>query len=214
LVVTTKLPIGKYMTENEVMMWLKENRPDIYYMKLASDNFLKKRNVRELGKIFSEANEYIQRDWIHVNTKLKVVRNDDYTKSNVGDNYDLITSDGILKIQSKLRFSRLYIEQTRRPTKNNNINNRASSGYVRYALGESDIYLFSRPKSIERYNDIKSWDIVAIPEHELVDNNESRYLVVTVPHKIFKKYVGKTKETLENTYLYKKESFDKMKSNL
>jgi hypothetical protein len=202
------------MTENEVMMWLNENRPDIYYMKLASDNFLKKRNVRELGKIFSEANEYIQRDWIHTNTALKVIRNDEYTQSNVGDNYDLITSDGILKIQCKLRFSRLYIEQTRRPTKNNNINDRASSGYVRYALGEADIYLFSRPNSIERYNDIKSWDIVAIPEYELIDNNKSRYLVVAVSHKIFKKYVGKTKETLENTYLSKKESFNKIKSKL
>ena len=105
------------MTEEDVMVWLQENRPDIYYMKLASDNFLRKKNIRELGKIFSEANEYIQRDWIHANTNLKVIRNDEYTGSNVGDNYDLITTDGILKIQSKLRFNRLYIEQTRRPTK-------------------------------------------------------------------------------------------------
>lgn len=202
------------MTEEDVMVWLQKNRPDMYYMKLASDNFLRKKNIRELGKIFSEANEYIQRDWIHANTNLKVIRNDEYTGSNVGDNYDLITTDGILKIQSKLRFNRLYIEQTRRPTKNNNINDRASSGYVRYAFGEADIYLFSKPKSIESYSDIKSWDIVAIPEYELIDNNKSIYLVVNVSQKIFKKYIGKTEETLQNIYLSKKKSFSTNKSKL
>lgn len=192
------------MTETEVMEWLKQNRPDIYYIKVASDNFLKKGNVRELGKIFSEANEYVQRDWIHENTELQVVRNDDYTHSNNGLNYDLITADGLLKIQCKLRFSKLHIEQTRRPTKNNSMNNRASSGYVRYAVGESDIYLFSRPKSIETYSDVKSWDIVAIPEYELWDNDNPGLLKVSVSERIFKQYLGKTRETLERQYLLKK----------
>lgn len=197
------------MKETEVMKWLKENRPDIYYIKLASDNFLKKRNIRELGKIFSEANEYIQKDWIHSNTSLKVVRNDDYTLNNVGFNYDLITSDGLMKIQCKLRFSGLYIEQTRRPTKNNLLNNRATSGYVRYAMGEADIYLFSRPKSVEKYTDIKSWDIVAIPENELIDTKIPGYLVRSASEKSFKKYLGKTRETLEEAYLLKKSFINK-----
>lgn len=202
-----------YMTETEVMKWLKENRPDIYYIKLASDNFLKKGNIRELGKIFSEANEYIQKDWIHSNTSLKVVRNDDYTLNNVGFNYDLITSDGLMKIQCKLRFSGLHLEQTRRPTKNNLLNNRAASGYVRYAVGEADIYLFSRPKSVQTYTDIKSWDIVAIPENELIDTKIPGYLLRSASEKSFKKYLGKTRETLEEAYLLKKSFMNKQGKN-
>ncbi len=192
------------MTEQHITEWLEKNRPDIFYVKLALDNFLKKQNIRELGKIFSEANEYIQRDWIHSNTSLHVIRNDEYTENNIGFNYDLITTDGLLKIQSKLRFKALHIEQTRRPTKNNSLNQRASSGYVRYAVGEADIYLFSKPRSIEEYSNIKTWDIVAIPEEELIDKNNPELLLVTVPQKIFKHYLGKAKETLENTYLSKK----------
>lgn len=192
------------MNEKQVMDWLLKNKPYVYYMKIACDNFLAKKNIRELGKIFSEVNEYVQKDWIDKNTNLTVIRNDDYNDSNVGFDYDLITSDGILKIQSKIRFARLYIEQTRRPTKSNTINNRSSSGYVRYAVGECDVFLFSKPKSIETYLDIDSWDIVAIPEYELIDPKNPTFLRVDCPKNIYKKYLGKTKEVLESLYLSKK----------
>jgi hypothetical protein len=192
------------MTEKQVMDWLLKNKPYVYYMKVACDNFLEKKNIRELGKIFSEVNEYVQRDWIHKNTNLTVIRNDEYNHSNVGFDYDLITIDGKLKIQSKIRFGRLHIEQTRRPTKTNSINNRSSSGYVKYAVGESDIFLFSKPKSVESYLDIESWDIVAIPEYELIDLNNPEYLSISCSKKTYNKYVGKTKEVLESTYLSKK----------
>jgi hypothetical protein len=192
------------MTEKDVMNWLLKNKPHVYYMNIACDNFLEKRNIRELGKLFSEVNEYVQKDWIHKNTNLIVVRNDDYNNSIIGFDYDLITSDGLLKIQSKIRYNRLHIEQTRRPTRTNTLNNRSSSGYVRYAVGESDVFLFSKPKSIENYLDINSWDIVAIPEYELIDSNNPKFLRVSAPKKIYEKYLGKTKEVLEQTYLSKK----------
>lgn len=197
------------MNETEVMNWLKENKPYVYYMKIACDDFLKKGNIRELGKIFSEVNEYIHKDWINKNTTLKVIRNDEYTNNNVGFDYDLITKDGLLKIQSKIRYNRLYIEQTRRPSAGNTTDSRSSSGYVRYAVGECDVFLFSKPKDIETYLDIDSWEIVAIPEHELIDPKKPKYLKTAVPIRVYKKYVGKTKEVLESSYLLKKGSTKK-----
>lgn len=194
------------MNEQDVMTWLKENKPYVYYMKIACDDFLAKKNIRELGKIFSEVNEYVHKDWINKNTKLRVVRNDDYNDNIVGFDYDLITKDGVLRIQSKIRYNKMYIEQTRRPSAGNALNNRSSSGYVRYAVGECDIFLFSKPTSIEDYLNLNSWEIIAIPEYELVDPENPAFLRTQVPKNIYKKYLGKAKEVLESAYLLKKGS--------
>ena len=99
-----------------------------------------------------------------------------------------------------MRFGGLHIEQTRRNTTNNTLNNRANSGYIRYAIGEADVYLFSKPKSLEQYTDIKNWDIIAIPEEELIDLNCPGFLYKNVPKKIWTKWIGKAKDVLEQSY--------------
>ena len=192
------------MNEKQVMDWLKLNKPDVYYLAISSTNLVKNGNVRDLGTLYAEANEYIQLDWVNENTNLRVIKRDEFDNSGTADGWDLITSDGVLKIQSKLRFGGFHIEQTRRNTTNNALNNRANSGYIRYAVGEADVYLFSKPKSLEQYTDIKSWDIIAIPEEELIDLNCPGFLYRSVPKKIWTKWIGKTKDVLEQTHNLKK----------
>jgi hypothetical protein len=192
------------MNEPQIMEWLKLNKPDVYYLALSSTNLVKNGNVRDLGKLYAEANEYIQLDWINENTNLRVIKRDEFDNSGTADGWDLITSDGVLKIQSKLRFGGFHIEQTRRNTTNNSLNNRANSGYIRYAVGEADVYLFSKPKSLEKYTDIKSWDIIAIPEEDLIDLNCPGFLYRSVPKKIWVKWIGRTKDVLEQTHTLKR----------
>jgi hypothetical protein len=192
------------MNESQIMEWLKLNKPDVYYLALSSTNLVKNGNVRDLGKLYAEANEYIQLDWINENTNLRVIKRDEFDNSGTADGWDLITSDGVMKIQSKLRFGGFHIEQTRRNTTNNSLNNRANSGYIRYAVGEADVYLFSKPKSLEKYIDIKSWDIIAIPEEDLIDLNCPGFLYRSVPKKIWTKWIGRTKDVLEQTHTLKR----------
>ena len=192
------------MNEPQIMEWLKLNKPDVYYLALSSTNLVKNGNVRDLGKLYAEANEYIQLDWINENTNLRVIKRDEFDNSGTADGWDLITSDGVMKIQSKLRFGGFHIEQTRRNTTNNSLNNRANSGYIRYAVGEADVYLFSKPKSLEKYTDIKSWDIIAIPEEDLIDLNYPGFLYRSVPKKIWTKWIGRTKDVLEQTHTLKR----------
>jgi hypothetical protein len=192
------------MNEPQIMEWLKLNKPDVYYLALSSTNLVKNGNVRDLGKLYAEANEYIQLDWINENTNLRVIKRDEFDNSGTADGWDLITSDGVMKIQSKLRFGGFHIEQTRRNTTNNSLNNRANSGYIRYAVGEADVYLFSKPKSLEKYIDIKSWDIIAIPEEDLIDLNCPGFLYRSVPKKIWTKWIGRTKDVLEQTHTLKR----------
>jgi hypothetical protein len=187
------------MQEKEIISWLKKNKPELYYIHIASKNMLKKKKVGAMGKLFAESNEYIQRDWINKNTELKVIKRDDKDSDLLEVGYDLRTVDGVLKIQSKLRYGQLMIEPTRRPNKNQN----GDVTYKRYSIGEADVYLFSKPKSWEQYTNIKSWEFVAIPEKDLIDSKNSGYLVKCVPMKVWNKYVGKTKEVLERVYKQK-----------
>ena len=180
------------------MNWLKDNKPGKYYAMTAIDSLVKKGCVRELGKIFAEPNEYIQLDWINKNTSvLMKKREEDLDKNFSG--YDLCSVDGKLTIQSKLRYDTFHLEQTRRLSKKN-LNESSKSGHVRYSIGEAHIYLFSKPKSKEDYVDILSWSFIAIPERELEDPKCQGYLRSNIPASIWKKYVGKAKEVIEEEY--------------
>lgn len=188
------------MTQSEVYMWLKENDPILYYLSLSKESLVNGNlELRDLGKLLADPNEYIQRDYINENTSLKVIKRKDGDLNAGG--FDLITSDGVLKIQSKLRATAIHLEQTRRKSKKNT--NNSNTGHVRYSVGEADVYVFSRPNCSD-YLNLKKWQFIAIPETALIDPNNPKYLLPRVPKSIWKKYVGMTKKILENEYLNKK----------
>jgi hypothetical protein len=191
------------VNEQVAMDILKKNSPAKYYLCKSLDSLIKRESVGPLGKILAEANEFIQADWINKNTKIKVVKREelDDSKLNFDKNasgFDLITTDGKMKIQSKLRFSVLHLEQTRRVSDKNK--NSSGSGHVQYSVGESDVYLFSRPACVKDYDEPDKWAYFAIPETALIDPNNSNYLRRTVPKKIWKQYLDKAPEILESVY--------------
>ena len=186
------------MNETEILNWLKENKPNIYYLYISSKSLIKNANVRDLSKLYAEANEFIQRDWINKNTNVSVVKREDYEHSGTASGFDLISTDGKLKIQSKLRYGGLHIEQTRRNSTKNNKATNSNTGYTRYAIGEADVYLFSKPPTIESYADINSWDFIAIPESELIDKNYPGYLLSGVPKKIWTRFIWSDKTVRKN----------------
>lgn len=189
------------MTQDQVYKWLKENDPFLYYLSLSKEGLVDGNlELRDLGKLLADPNEYIQRDYINENTSLKVIKRKDGDLNAGG--FDLITTDGVLKIQSKLRATAIHLEQTRRKSKKNT--NSSNTGHVRYSVGEADVYIFSRPDCSD-YLNLKKWQFITIPEKALIDPNNPKYLLPRVPKRIWKNYVGKFVETLENTYLEKKE---------
>jgi hypothetical protein len=189
------------ITEKEVFEYLKKNQKSVYYLWKSQKDLSKNIELRDLGKLFADANEHIQADWINENTTLNVVKRDDFNLDSNASGYDLITHDSILKIQSKLRATSIHLEQTRRKSEKNEFS--SDTGHVRYSVGEADVYLFSRP-DINDYLNIEKWNYIAIPESALIDPLNPKYLLPRVPKGIWKKYVGKTKEILENEYLNKK----------
>lgn len=193
------------ITKNQVIDYLKINNPSVYYLWISQEDLVKNTELGNLGKLFADPNEHIQKDWINANTKLNVVKRDDFNDDPDLSGYDLITTDNILKIQSKLRATDLHLEQTRRTTGKNKKN--SVSGQVRYSVGEADVYVFSRP-DIENYLDINKWEYIAIPESSLIDPKNPSYLRARVPKSIWKNYVGKVREILENEYLNKKKQLN------
>ena len=178
----------------------------LYYMNEAWVNLMKNGDLRDLGKIFAEPNEYIQRDWINKNTKLNVIKRCDYNLDPDASGYDLHTEDGVLKIQSKLRASDIHLEQTRRKSKKNM--NSSDTGHVRYSIGEADVYIFSRPDTSD-YGNLALWKYIVIPEDVLKDPKNPKYLLPRVPKKIWKNYIGKAIKTLESIYDEKKSIFNR-----
>ena len=193
----TKMTNKVKMNKNEVLVWLKENEPATYYLYLSQKDLSKNSELRDLGKLFADPNEHIQTDWINENTKLKVKKRNDFaTDANAGG-YDIITTDGLLKIQAKLRAGTIHLEQTRRKSQKNI--NSSSTGHVRYSVGEANVYMFSRP-DITDYLNINKWEFIAIPERELIDPKNKKYLLPRIKKSIWSKYVGKAKEVLEYEY--------------
>jgi len=189
------------MTKKEVLNWLKENEPTVYYLRESQKSLKKDMNLRDLGKLFADPNEHIQKDWINENTCLDVLVRDDHDEDANASGHDLETTDGVLTIQSKLRAGAIHLEQTRRKSTKNK--NSSDTGHVRYSVGEADVYVFSRP-DINDYLNITKWEYIAIPESALIDPLNSKYLLPRVPKKIWKNYVGKAVEILESEYLNKK----------
>jgi hypothetical protein len=188
-------------TKDEVLNYLKLNEPSLYYLWLSQEDLAKNIELRDLGKLFSDPNEHIQCDWINENTNLNVVKRNDFNSDSNASGYDLITTDNLLKIQSKLRANTLHLEQTRRKSQKNEFS--SDTGHVRYSAGEADVYVFSRP-DINDYLNINKWTYIAIPESALIDQNNPKYLIPRVPKSIWKKYINNTKQTLETEYLNKK----------
>lgn len=190
------------ITKNQVIDYLKKEEPTVYYLWKSQRDLAKNTELRDLGKLFADPNEYIQCDWINENTILNVVKRDDFNSDSNASGYDLITVDEVrLKIQSKLRAKSIHLEQTRRKSQKNEFS--SDTGHVRYSAGEADVYVFSKP-DVNDYLNISKWEYIAIPESALIDPDNPQYLIPRVPKKIWKNYVGKVKEILENEYLNKK----------
>ncbi len=189
------------ITKTDALIWLKENEPSVYYLRESQKSLSKDINIRDLGKLFADPNEHIQKDWINENTKLDVVVRDDFDDDANAAGHDLETTDGVLKIQSKLRATTLHLEQTRRKSIKNE--NSSDTGHVTYSVGEADVYLFSRP-DVEDYLNIGKWNYIAIPERYLIDKKNPEYLVPRVNKSIWINFVGRAKEILEGEYDRKK----------
>jgi len=189
------------MEKIEALKWLKENEPSVYYLRESQKSLSKDINLRDLGKLFADANEHIQKDWINENTKLDVEVRDDFDDDANAAGHDLDTTDRVLKIQSKLRAATLHLEQTRRKSIKNE--NSSDTGHVTYSVGEADVYMFSQP-DIEDYLNIDKWNYIAIPERFLIDKDNPEYLVPRVNKSIWKNFVGRAKEILEGEYDRKK----------
>ena len=189
------------ITKTEVLNWLKEYEPAVYYLRESQKFLSKDINLRDLGKLFADPNEHIQMDWINENTSLDVEMRDDFDDDANAAGYDLETTDGVLKIQSKLRAATLHLEQTRRKSIKNK--NSSDTGHVTYSVGEADVYLFSRP-NVKDYLNINKWDYIAIPERYLIDKDNPEYLVPRVNKSIWGKFVGLAEEILEEEYDRKK----------
>lgn len=189
------------LSEEQVLNWLKINQPATYYLHLSQKDLSINTELRDLGKLFADPNEHIQADWINENTSLSVKKRNDFLVNANAGGYDIITEDGKLKIQSKLRAGLIHLEQTRRKSQKHI--NSSSTGHVRYSVGEADVYVFSRP-DITDYLNISKWEFIAIPERDLIDPKNPEYLLPRIGKSIWKKYVGKTAAVLENEYKLKK----------
>lgn len=190
----------KHITRESMLNWSKKHEPAMYYLWITADDLARLNQTRELGKLFAEPNERIQCQWINENTSLTVSIRNDASKDANSSGFDLTTTDGKLRVQSKLRCGDLHLEQTRRISKKNK-NVSSDSGHVVYSVGEADVYLFSRPPTVPgEYTDIQKWTFIAIPSGALEDPDRTGYLRRSVPKKIWKNYVGKAKEVLESEY--------------
>ena len=87
---------------------------EVYYLALSKEKMIQENSRIDLGKLFANPNEFIQADWINETTNLNVKRRDADDGSNNGDGYDLITTDHVFTIQSKLRVKQMHLECTRR----------------------------------------------------------------------------------------------------
>jgi len=167
------------------------------YVLAALRKIQEEENTREFGKLVQHGNEELQKDWINYNTSLRLVnrKDNDHNESS----YDLVT-ENYLRIQSKIRSGELHLENTRRHS-NKNAGAASKTGHTAYSVGEADVYVFTIPKD---KNDKKSFmqspndvEILAIPEHALVDHNNPGFLKTRVLVGVVKEYKGRAVEILE-----------------
>jgi len=185
----------------------------VKYQQIAMKRLMKEGNLRDLGKMFGDANEDVQCDWIAENTSFTARPRSDFDDDPDASGYDLKTLNGI-KFQSKVRVKSIHLEQTRRKSAKND-GDASSTGHVSYSVDEFDVLLVSRPlgniatkrdkytdtsRSIEEYADVEKWDMIAIPAKELQDPKRPGFLRNTCPKAIWSKYVGRAAEVLEEVY--------------
>ena len=185
------------------------------YLENSMNRLIKEGNLRDLGKMFGDANEDLQCDWIDENTSFTALPRSDFDDDPDASGFDLMTVDTTkMKIQSKVRVNGIHLEQTRRKSAKNG-GDASSTGHVSYSTGEFDVLLVSRPlgnkasradkyedtsRPIEEYPDLEKWDMIAIPAEALEDPKRPGYLYNNVPKKVWGPYVGRAVEVLEEVY--------------
>ncbi|MDP7368613.1 MAG: hypothetical protein QGH83_15300 [Candidatus Pacebacteria bacterium] len=185
----------------------------VEYQEIAMKRLMQEHNLRDLGKMFGDANEDVQCDWIAKNTSFTALPRSDFDDDPDASGYDLKTQNGML-IQSKVRVKDIHLEQTRRKSAKND-GDASSTGHVSYSVDEFDVLLVSRPlgnkatkrdkytdtsRPIEEYPDVEKWDMIAIPEYALYDPKRPEFLRNSVPKSIWSQYVGRAVEVLEEVY--------------
>jgi hypothetical protein len=183
------------------------------YIENSMKRLIKEGNLRDLGKMFGDANEDVQSDWIAKNTSFTALPRSDFDDDPDASGFDLKAKNGMF-IQSKVRVGGIHLEQTRRKSLKND-GDASSTGHVSYSVGEFDVVLISRPlgnkssrldtyedtsRSIEEYPNVEKWDMIAIPSTELEDPKRLGYLYNNVPKKVWGPYVGRAAEVLEEVY--------------
>jgi|TARA_Y100000310_G_scaffold208791_1_gene209401 hypothetical protein len=183
---------------------------EVYYLALSKEKMIQENSRIDLGKLFANPNEFIQADWINETTNLNVKRRDADDGSNNGDGYDLITTDHVFTIQSKLRVKQMHLECTRRLNEGGKNDHAANNtGSVRYKVDEADVFIFSKPlgfngeAKISNYVDIDKWEFITIPAAVLEDPKAPGYCYANVPKSVWGQYVGRAVEVLESEYLKK-----------
>ncbi len=190
-------------------------KSSVKYIENAMARLIKEGNLRDLGKMWGDANEDVQSDWIAKNTSFTALPRSDFDDDPDASGFDLMTADiAKMKVQSKVRVSGIHLEQTRRKSAKND-GDASSTGHVSYSLGEFDVLLVSRPlgnkatkqdkyedtsRPIEEYANVEKWDMIAIPSTELEDPKRPGYLYNNVPKKVWGPYVGRAAEVLEEVY--------------
>ena len=169
------------------------------YLTMSIEALKREKNWRDLGKAFAAANEHYQADWINKNTFISVEVRDDFDADKDAGGYDIISlDDKKMKTQSKIRINTIHLEQTRRKSKKHE-GGASTTGHVAYMVDEMDVFLISRPNK-DDYSNMERWELIALPAKDLENPKNPGYIYTNVPKKIWTKYVGKTKEILEEVY--------------
>jgi len=169
------------------------------YLALSIKALQKEKNWQDLGKCHATANEHFQEDWINENCSFDVRVRDDFNADKDAGGFDIVSiDDKKMRIQAKIRATNIYLEQTRRHSKKNK-GAASKNGHVVYRVGEMDVFLISRP-FLEEYSNMNKWELIALPAKALENPKNPGFIYNNVPKKIWKEYVGKTKEVLEEVY--------------
>jgi hypothetical protein len=184
------------------------------YLENSMNRLIKEGNLRDLGKMFGDANEDLQCDWIAENTSFTALPRSDFDDDPDASGFDLLTTTALMRTQSKIRVNDIHLEQTRRKSSKHE-GDASTTGHVSYSKGEFDVLLVSRPlgnkatkrdkyvdtsRPIEEYPDVEKWDMIAIPEYALHDPKRPGFLRNSVPKSIWSQYVGRAAEVLEEVY--------------
>ena len=114
------------------------------YLENSMNRRIKEGNLRDLGKMFGDANEGLQWDWIAENTSFTALPRSDFDDDPDASGFDLLTTTALMRTQSKIRVNDIHLEQTRRKSSKHE-GDASTTGHVSYSKGEFDVLLVSRP---------------------------------------------------------------------